>query len=57
MIPTVYDTIYHPNKEDFEDKKDYKAFKKVASAVSSNMSNYSKERAKVMSKQPHGYKW
>lgn len=57
MLPTIFDTIYHPKKEDFEDKKDYKAFKKVASGISSNMAKYGKERAKVMEKVPHGYKW
>ena len=57
MIPVIYDTIYHPNKNDFEDKKDYKAFKKVASTISSNLAKYERERAKVKSKESHGYKW
>ncbi len=57
MIPDIYRTIYNPRREDFTEKKDFKAFKKVGSTVSSNLAKYGKERAKVMSKEPHGYKW
>lgn len=57
MIPEIFDTLYNPKKEDFDSRKDYKAFKKVGAAVSSNLARYGKERAKVMSKEPHGYKW
>ena len=57
MLPRIFDTLFHPKKDDFDDKKDYKTFKKIGSMVSSNMSKYGKERAKVLSKQPHGYKW
>lgn len=57
MIPDIYKTIYRPKEEDFAEKKDYKAFKKVGSTVSSNLAKYGKKRAKVMSKETHGYKW
>ena len=57
MIPEIFSTLYNPKKSDFENKNDYKTFKKIGATVSSNLAKYGKERAKVMSKVPHGYKW
>ena len=63
MLPSIQQTLSHVDKGDFEDKKEYKKFKRAATKTlyrfDRSLSKARKERAKVLAKSdvPHGYKW
>ena len=61
MLPSIYPTLSHVDKSDFEDKKEYRTFKRAVNKTASNfdrsLSKARKARAKELVIGSHGYKW
>ena len=61
MLPSIYPTLSHVDKSDFEDKQEYRKFKRAVNKTASNfdrsLSKARKARAKELVIGSHGYKW
>lgn len=61
MLPSIYPTLSHVDKKDFDDKKEYRTFKRATNRTAINFdkacSKARKTRAKELVIGSHGYKW